>query len=552
MQFGCAVQSPPSGGPVDATPPEILEVFPGTGDLNVPLQTEISITFSERMDRAAVEKAFFISPQPESYPEFDWKGRSLKIKYDEELKSGRTYSINIGTAAADLHRVALNESYSWAFSTGNTIDKGFISGKVYTFEDKVKGLVWAYLLEGEELPDPFTRKGDFITQTDDEGNFVLSYLAEGNYRVFAINDKNEDLNFSMFTDPVGMPSAEVTVTMEDTVSGLLFQTSIIDTLPPAPVSIYPADENHITVRFNEPLEKSSVITGVAAVYEMSVENRIPDSLITVYQPLDDNNTIIIYTSALTALRDYQVSISGYRDEHYNEITELRDSTTVFTASSSEDTVKPNLVSISPADSAVDIPVYSVVELRFDHPVKFDELAGNFSLVDSSKSSVPFRAVLRSPTEIAFTPENHLLSMVQYTIGITEDNIHGINDQPLLIQQSEYQFTAMSTRQTGNLSGSLQIKGDAGTASMIVELAANDSEEDKRTVLMGSPGSFEFSSIPRGEYTLSAFLDVNGDGKWTKGRIKPFIPAEPFVIFKDVLTIRPGVDNVGNDLLIIIQ
>ncbi len=551
IQFGCAVQSPPSGGPEDKTPPEVLEVFPARDELNVPFSTEVSLTFSERMDKTSVEKAFFISPQPESYPEFKWKGTRLLIRYNEDLKEGRTYSINIGAGATDLHGVAMKESYSWAFSTGNSIDRGFISGKVYTFEDKVKGLVWGYMLSSEEPPNPFIRKGDFITQTDEEGNFVLSYLAEGRYRVFAVNDRNEDLNFSIFTDPVGIPPAEVEVTFGDTVSGLKFQTSLIDTLPPLPVLIQPIDNHHIMVRFNEPLDERTVTSANFRIMDMA-GSRIPDEEITIYRKAGDLNTYYILLDDLVPPGEYQLELSGIRDEHLNEITLIRDSSTVFTASALDDTLRPSLISISPADSAEEIPLYSGIRMEFDHPVDPDDFEGNISLLDSSLNSVSFRMEIMSPVEFLFIPDMRLTSMSSYTLKISSENFYGINGLPVVFPKDEYIFTTMSIRQTGNLSGNLTIAGDAGGASIIIELADTESEESKRAVIMNSQGGFEFTMVPRGEYTLSAFLDINSDGKWTKGSIRPFVPSEPFVIFNDVLTVRPGVDNTGNNLKLIIQ
>ncbi|MFC1564444.1 Ig-like domain-containing protein [candidate division KSB1 bacterium] len=545
----CAVQVPPTGGPVDSIPPEILSEFPGNGNLNIPLDTEISITFSEKMDKVSVEKAFFISPQPDSYPEFRWKGSRLTIKYNEELITERTYVINIGAGAIDLHRIPMKESYSWAFSTGSSIDKGFVTGKIYTFEEKVKGLIWAFLMDGEQKPDPFRRKGDYITQTDEEGNFRLSFLSEGKYRIFALNDKNEDLNYSIFTDQIGIASADIDVTENDTVSGLKFQTSLIDTLPPAISLIQPIDEHHISVRFNEPLKRSSILPGNIRIEDINTNNEIRDSLTAFYQTAEDKNSILIYAQELDPGAEYRLSFSEISDEHFNRIDILADSTTIFPASALDDTVKLRLVSLFPPDSSEEIPLYSPIEFRFNHPIRYGDFTGNFSLIDSSgnRTSGAFEQI--SPVEINFIPEEFLRTQMPYRIRLEAENIHGSGGAPFLIDKTEFIFLTMNSRQTGALFGRLEIEGGAADSPVIVQLMQKDSEESKRRVILNSSGDFEFLAVPRGEYTLSAYLDVDGDGEWSKGRVDPFIPSEPFVIYPDILTVRPGVDNTGNNIIL---
>ena len=74
----CAVQGPPSGGPVDTIPPAVIETFPSDGETMVPVDLDFLITFSEAMDRTTVESALFISPAPESEYQYSWKGNRLK------------------------------------------------------------------------------------------------------------------------------------------------------------------------------------------------------------------------------------------------------------------------------------------------------------------------------------------------------------------------------------------------------------------------------------------------------------------------------------------
>lgn len=61
--FACAIQGPPSGGPVDRTPPEIVQTSLLPGTINVPMDlNEVQITFSERIKEGSERNNLFISP----------------------------------------------------------------------------------------------------------------------------------------------------------------------------------------------------------------------------------------------------------------------------------------------------------------------------------------------------------------------------------------------------------------------------------------------------------------------------------------------------------
>ncbi|OPX22114.1 MAG: hypothetical protein B1H02_06605, partial [Candidatus Latescibacteria bacterium 4484_107] len=126
----CAKRGFPPGGPEDKTPPEIVATQPAGGALNVALDEKIEISFSERMDPRSVEKATFVSPNPEGTLDFNWNGKQVGIEFPSGLKADRTYVVTVGTGARDERRNRLKESYSFAFSTGGRLSSGEIRGRV--------------------------------------------------------------------------------------------------------------------------------------------------------------------------------------------------------------------------------------------------------------------------------------------------------------------------------------------------------------------------------------------------------------------------------------
>ncbi|MCK4655755.1 MAG: Ig-like domain-containing protein, partial [candidate division Zixibacteria bacterium] len=130
LTLSCAKQQFPPGGPEDRTPPEILLTQPEHGSVGIDLQPTISITFSERMDRKRIREAVFVSPPPDGDIKIGWKKNSLRINFTDSLTPDKTYLVTIGSGATDEHNNKLEESFTLAFSTGETLDSGAIRGVI--------------------------------------------------------------------------------------------------------------------------------------------------------------------------------------------------------------------------------------------------------------------------------------------------------------------------------------------------------------------------------------------------------------------------------------
>ena len=53
---------PPPGGPLDKTPPRVIDTVPADDSVRVGLDTPIRIRFSEAMDRRSVERGVICFP----------------------------------------------------------------------------------------------------------------------------------------------------------------------------------------------------------------------------------------------------------------------------------------------------------------------------------------------------------------------------------------------------------------------------------------------------------------------------------------------------------
>jgi len=558
----CAVQVPPSGGPVDTIPPSIVETSPSDGETMVPIDSDFLITFSEAMDRESVQSALFISPTSQSEHQYSWKRNSLKITFSEPLnpaKRDRTYIIRIGSSAKDRHNVALERTFTSAFSTGETIDNGMIPGKVFSDKEgaDVQGaanaVIRAYKLDETSDPNPILFEGDYITQADGEGNFQLTHLSSGTYRVFAITNDDKDISFSITTDRIGMPPGDITLDVDEESNPIMFKPVSIDTLLPRLYLLEIPDRNHIMLHFDKPIDKHSLSSQNFRIVQLPEGNVVSDAIKAYYFTETSENNVSLYTDALMPDIKYQLIIEHIIDIHGNQLSNYSDSTTIFTCSSREDTSKFFLETMSPADSTKNIPVYTQIVLKFNQPVEITLLGEYFQLVDSLEKLISGEFKALSPAEYHFIPDKSLLSLMTYYIRLNLDSIKSVEGKPLQLLKSEYTFQTTDISRTGALIGEILLTGDSIRAPFMVSLKTkNATHGQSRSIMLDNSRQYEFYGVMPGEYILTAFLDKDNNGEWSAGRLIPYMPAEPFAVYPEEVTIRPGIENMGINLTLYIH
>ena len=195
----CAQVQPPSGGPEDTQPPRVTFAYPESAAVNVPLGDSLALRFSEPVDRGAVEDAFIFSP-PVDYRERSWQRNTWILRLRAPFHEGITYAGLLGTGAKDRHGIALKKAWTWAFSTGDSLDDGAITGKVVgqRFPGRGAGIyAWPW---DPAIPDT-TREGPppdplRVGQADQQGIYELAYLPRGRpLRICALYDRDADRSF---------------------------------------------------------------------------------------------------------------------------------------------------------------------------------------------------------------------------------------------------------------------------------------------------------------------------------------------------------------------
>ncbi len=220
--YSCANELPPPGGDEDLTPPGVVQITPKPNSTNFSGKS-IIIEFDEYIDRRSFIDALFISPKPKSEYEINYSGTSVEIYFPDGLEKNKTFTFYIGKELKDVRRGnKLNQPIQFAISTGPQIDKGQLSGKVYS-EDYTGIVILAYrLTSANNTIDPETDEADFITQVDEEGSYKFLNLPDGLFRVVALRDEDRNLLLDENFEESYISNGDAEISQTSPVTGLDF------------------------------------------------------------------------------------------------------------------------------------------------------------------------------------------------------------------------------------------------------------------------------------------------------------------------------------------
>jgi uncharacterized protein (DUF2141 family) len=551
----CAKEGMPPGGPEDTTPPKVVMTSPLSDSTHIALRSKIKITFSERMQQESVEGALFVSPFPQTPLEYGWQGKTLTLSSSEPWQKDRTYVVSIGTGAQDLHRNRINQTFTFAFSTGASIDQGSIAGEVWVKKGAGLGKdieigVWAYLLSEERSEvHPDKEKPDYVTQADEQGKYALKSLGWGKYRLFAVKDVNRDVLWSGEDEIVGVTTKDVTLSPENLSEAFVdFVLDKIDLSPPQLLNCRALNRNLVRLEFSEKMDDKSALD--TSSYELSLaSDHTSLPVISSFYPDDDTKTIFLLTAEMSSNVTLDLKVPGLKDQAGNMMDTVYNSCK-FEGSVSPDTAGLHVLSVSPSNQARQVPLDAKIRLSFSQPPITGTVENNFSLVDSNHSQVPGKFEWKTPNTIVFSPDSLLSGKMSYTINLTGKGIRNLLGttylQDSLVSSS---FVIINPDTLGEVSGKVVLNrsGDV-SADLILTLWEPGGNGASYQIHPSTPDHFLFERILPGKYFLSGYLDLNHDRTFNLGRIDPYSPLEPFSVYPDTVYIRSRWETEGVELI----
>jgi len=222
----------PTGGKKDTIPPYIIDIKPLPGVVGVPLEGAVfTFTFNEYVT-IKTPANIYLSPSLKRVPKSRIRGRNLVVSFEEPLQPNTTYTLTFTDAIADTNEGNLFPGYTYVFSTGEQIDSMMFTGTVLDCNTlaPVKGAT-VMIYKDPRDSALFERRPDASVKTDDWGFFVLPYIQDTLYRMYAVRDVDNDNLYNPETETVGFVDSLIRPVMvaNDTVPEML-KYDMLDTL----------------------------------------------------------------------------------------------------------------------------------------------------------------------------------------------------------------------------------------------------------------------------------------------------------------------------------
>ncbi|MGE0562024.1 MAG: Ig-like domain-containing domain [Flavobacteriales bacterium] len=507
--WSCAQRAVLTGGEKDVLPPEIVSALPENQSLNF-LSKEIVVEFNEFVRLSNLQNQLIVSPLMKETPEVLIRGKKMVVKLPDELEPNTTYSLNFGDAIIDITENNPYPNYKYVFSTGNYIDSLSYSGKVLNAEDLTPKM-GVFVMLYNQLDDsiPLKQKPNYLAKTNAEGIFNITNIANGTYKVFALDDINGNYLYDLPNEQIAFLNK--TITLDSTLNN-------------ATLFLFNKES---TLQFVKKVENKQY-------GKLLVELNIPSTQLEVFD-LEEKSLVFSAKEISTNKLQHTFWLTEEVVESQQSFILKDHGKTIDTTSVEMITKKEftdTLLSISTNISA-SFDLNKLLEIGFNQPLaQFDKekvqlfedsvLVG-FQLKKDSLSALKLNVIYQ-------LKENKDYKLLVEPAALS--SVYGLKNDTLISH-----FKTKKEENYGNLK--FTIIPDF-KEQYILQLLQNNEviqeffDADKKTV--------NISYLNPGEYQIKLIIDNNSNKKWDTGNYELNFQPERVVLYQDKITIRENWDN----------
>lgn len=522
--LSCARFGALPGGPEDKASPEVVSASPPSGSIRVDSGAFLEFVFSEKVARATLAANVFISPELIDSFRDELKGKTYRVHPNRYLMKGVTYVVTLGTGIRDLRGNPLAQAYSFAFSTGETIDSGEIAGQVFdqgmpTSQASVK----IYRITDTAAVADW-QKPDYQTSSGKEGLFKFSFLPTGRYRLLASSGQKFGLyHRDVRTYKVGERAFPVQISLA------LLDTSALELLD----ARFNADRL-LALTFNRPLDFSDTPAAGFSVTTRSPVERIP--LRSVFLNPNQKERLFFTGDFPAAEREAVVRFPALASRYGKGYAD----SAVFLIGAKPDEAPPKLAFSVPPNRRERMGLSDTLKFYFSEPVRPNFEASASGLFDSLGAPVPMAWSQPQANAFYFVPQRDLRPGKWYRFrlpaGAVKDAAGNLSADSASLSFRTYfpdSLGTVSGRITGKLSG-----------RVFLEFRELRSGWTKMETIADSLFSVPMLS---GKYFLSGFVDENGNRQREGGSPAPFRFPEPAFFYPDTVFIRARFETEGIEI-----
>ncbi|MGQ1890413.1 Ig-like domain-containing protein [Thermophagus sp. OGC60D27] len=567
--WGCANQGYPEGGPKDEMPPRMIASDPPLNATNFS-GDKIEIEFNELIVLKDALQKVVISPPLNQLPIVRGLGNKVTVAFDEELQPATTYTIDFSDAIQDNNEGNPLTGFTFSFSTGDTQDSLQVSGQVLEAHSHlpVEGVL---VMAHSNLADTaFTKTVPVrVAKTNEKGEFIIRNLAQGKYRIFALEDMNRDYKFdqpgeriawhpevvepsfewrtrpdSIFKDSLTLDTVlfvQELAYLPDSLNLFLFQEDYEEQY----LDSRERDEPHrLDFVFNRPLRDTLRIHPVDGpaekedwfIYERSIRHD------TVYVWMTDSSFITRDSLMVEAVYQVRDSLNNFIDRmdtlkmFYRQKTETEGRRRREKDKPQEPVIEPLRVQTSDGTLNIGADVF------FNFPVPLTRILADSitlsQLTDTIYQPVPFDIAQDSLRIRHFSVLHQWMPGAEYRLDVDSAAFVGIYGR--VNAPFSYSFKIKPEDNYGTLYVSVLNVGEDALLQLL-----NSKEEVVRKSNVPDNGKLAFRFVSPGEYFLRIVDDRNGNGKWDTGDFKENNQPESVHYYPEKIKMRANWDQMVN-------
>ena len=518
----CAKIATPTGGPKDTTAPKVMKTEPQDGTVRFN-EKQIKIYFDEYITLNNPSENVMISPPLSKTPEYTLQGKSLVIKFKEDLQPNTTYNMVFSDCFKDYHESNALNFFHYSFSTGDSLDDYMIRGNILDAKTLAPAKdFYVLLFKGEDDSLPLTTLPNYVTKSLSDGSFTLKNITEGDYKIFAIKDINSNLHYDL-------PNEEIAFIEERVTAFHALPDSAADSLKAALPSL-----TLLAFTASDTVQKLSRYENPAAgLYKFPYKHRIVD----------------FSATPIGKVPEYFEIISPTRDTVTWYFKSILTDTATFILKADERLDTVHLTPYKEKQSTgrgrtvpkrnLDVKFLNAGEyqnpltLQFPYPVRPTD---SFSLwlysqQKESKDTVVYRYsipdtfMLKMPLPIEVTEKKSYSAMIPDSVFF---GYNGLTNDTLKVQ-----FSTKSIKDYGTLIMNYQIPDNGKAYVATLWYKDHIIQED----ILTSSKTITYPFLNPDVYRISVFCDENGNGRWDPGDYRTKRQPEKMFAFPQNISIR---------------
>ena len=550
----CATVMNLEGGPIDTLPPVIVSMLPDNFTTNF-TASKIYVTFDEFVQLKDQQKEFFTSPQMKKKPQLSIRGRGILIQIKDTLKENTTYALNFGSAVRDNNEGNPLYSMRYVFSTGPEVDSMVVSGYTadsYTADSVAKSFIYFFPADSvEDIPEydstMFKYQPAVIARAETNGIFIAQNLKPIPYRVYAVQDKNDNQMYEPGSDQVGF--LEKSYNPAEMPDFAMWYDSIRQYVTAEP-QLYlrmftdKAFRRQLLSQTERPLQHKAMLYFGAAhprIERIRFDSIPEDRVIVDPQTVGRDTIALWFNMPSSALPDtIKGEITYFKHDTVNVLQEVTEPLKLSwrlietkeqekereklerdrrkAEAAGEEWVEPKKEN----PFAYKLPLTGEINpennltVDFDYPLtRLDSAAMLLTLTrpDNSIEDVPVRFVRDTGLLRRWHIEAPWTSGGQYTLTIPKGaitDVAGFSNDSIVGK-----YTVLDPEKFATVK--IHVKGKDDKAKYILQLldGSNALKQEKRDV---TTGDWQFNYVPAGEIKFRIIEDMNDNGRWDTGNL----------------------------------